>query len=283
MGKRDIQPAPIEEFWYWINERHKIWIERNSGKGKPWSKDPIFQNYKFTNVFRELDKGTLTLRQMIPPNTSPDLVVFNIIWYRVFNWYQNAMFCKDYTELSKMILHRAHNGKKIFTSAHMTVGRIDQPKYQTMLDTCFRIYEERKEIVVSCNQSLESAFNWLLKQKYFGIGPFIAYEIVTDFRWYLGLLWSAPDKLTWVNIGPGCKRGLQRLRLLQTSISIRKLYELSRMNLHDILTSHFPKGIDYQSWPPFELREIEHSLCEFDKYQRVKTGVGRPREKFDGR
>ena len=29
--------------------------------------------------------------------------------------------------------------------------------------------------------------------------------------------------------------------------------------------------------PPLEMREIEHSLCEFDKYTRVKNGEGRPR------
>lgn len=31
---------------------------------------------------------------------------------------------------------------------------------------------------------------------------------------------------------------------------------------------------------PFELREIEHSLCEFDKYERVRRGEGRPRQLF---
>ena len=29
--------------------------------------------------------------------------------------------------------------------------------------------------------------------------------------------------------------------------------------------------------PTLEMREIEHSLCEFDKYQRVKHGEGKPR------
>ena len=29
--------------------------------------------------------------------------------------------------------------------------------------------------------------------------------------------------------------------------------------------------------PVLEMREIEHSLCEFDKYQRVKNGEGKPR------
>jgi hypothetical protein len=31
---------------------------------------------------------------------------------------------------------------------------------------------------------------------------------------------------------------------------------------------------------PLEMRDCEHSLCEFDKYMRVKLGEGRPRQKF---
>ncbi len=31
-------------------------------------------------------------------------------------------------------------------------------------------------------------------------------------------------------------------------------------------------------WPPLELREIEHSLCEFDKYERVRLGEGKPKQ-----
>ena len=29
-----------------------------------------------------------------------------------------------------------------------------------------------------------------------------------------------------------------------------------------------------------EMRDIEHSLCEFDKYERVRLGQGAPRSKY---
>ena len=32
--------------------------------------------------------------------------------------------------------------------------------------------------------------------------------------------------------------------------------------------------------PRLEMREIEHCLCEFDKYERVRLGEGRPRSKY---
>jgi hypothetical protein len=32
--------------------------------------------------------------------------------------------------------------------------------------------------------------------------------------------------------------------------------------------------------PALEMREVEHSLCEMDKYERAFSGEGRPRAKF---
>ena len=31
---------------------------------------------------------------------------------------------------------------------------------------------------------------------------------------------------------------------------------------------------------PLEMRDIEHCLCEFDKYERTRLGEGRPRAKY---
>jgi hypothetical protein len=47
--------------------------------------------------------------------------------------------------------------------------------------------------------------------------------------------------------------------------------------------SIYPKAEGSVEWPPFEIREIEHSLCEFDKHQRCLQGQGRPRQRFAGR
>ena len=32
--------------------------------------------------------------------------------------------------------------------------------------------------------------------------------------------------------------------------------------------------------PSLEMRDIEHSLCEYDKYERARLGQGRPRSRF---
>jgi hypothetical protein len=50
---------------------------------------------------------------------------------------------------------------------------------------------------------------------------------------------------------------------------MRELLDLSRVSLPDFI-------------PKLELRDIEHSLCETDKWLRVALGQGRPRSKYPG-
>jgi hypothetical protein len=38
-----------------------------------------------------------------------------------------------------------------------------------------------------------------------------------------------------------------------------------------------------KDWPKLEMRDVEHTLCEFDKYERVKAGEGQMRAKYDWR
>src|SRR5688572_4087066 len=88
---KDLHPAPVTLFWHWINERHSIYIKRSMGHKRPWTEDVILQQYKFTNVFRQLDKGTVWLTEhFINPSleneVSLDVIFFNIAWYRLFNW-----------------------------------------------------------------------------------------------------------------------------------------------------------------------------------------------------
>ena len=47
----------IERFFYWINERHNIYVKRRASTPAPWTEDEILRKYKFTNPFRENGYG----------------------------------------------------------------------------------------------------------------------------------------------------------------------------------------------------------------------------------
>ena len=49
--------------WDWITERHRIYLAKAAGAPPPWTRDRSLQTYRFCNVFRELDKVTVWLRE----------------------------------------------------------------------------------------------------------------------------------------------------------------------------------------------------------------------------
>jgi hypothetical protein len=51
-----------QPLWDWIQERHRIYLEKAAGAPPPWTTDEIMQTYRFCNVFRELDKVTVWVR-----------------------------------------------------------------------------------------------------------------------------------------------------------------------------------------------------------------------------
>lgn len=302
MPRFDFQPgsSSLDTYWYWINERHRIWYKRQLGQKRPWTEDWIFKTFKFTNVFRQLDRGTIALMDMLksrypllyrtdvaPPGHDVLIEVMRNIWiYRLFNLDIHAKefgFIDDLEAYKEYIRGRKRRGEKIFTSAHMTTASgMSVDKAELYLEACEEAWEYAETISI---ESMEAAFHDL--REYKCLGGFTAYEIVCDMRFIPGLLYDAPDVLSWANMGPGAKRGLTRLGLpcrnqKEAVQSMQRLWDMAPEFLQDHIRPHHPRASSSVPYPPFELREIEHTLCEFDKYERVRTGAGRPRERFYG-
>jgi hypothetical protein len=292
---RDLHEAPESLFWYWVAERHAIFLRRQAGQPKPWTTDPILRDYKFTNPFRENDRGTVWLRENFliqHYHDDPRLVAGNICWYRMFNWWGTGETLGWRTswdvEAIKIKLHHGADylGHQVFTGAHIVYSPPGRSKIDAIVDVCADLWTLCQETAWSIgveSTSLQYVFE-LLKTVHC-VGNFMAYEMVTDMR-HTKLLEKALDIMTWANMGPGAKRGLQRLGMdcrnqEEGCESMRAL--LRRAPFEYVAQFAIPGGIvDLSEMPQFEMRDIEHSLCEFDKYCRVKFGEGEPRSKFDG-
>lgn len=322
-------------FWYWIKERHSIFLRRQAGVSKPWTDDHILQDYKFTNPFRENDRGTVWLREhflephrnfthsdfcasqgaiggqgleFIPCNCQAGsnnlkLLAFNICWYRMFNWWGTGELLGWQTSWDPIVVGGVLAGqlqekKQVFTGAHIVYSTPGRPKVDAIVDVCTELYDmcmgpTRHEgvtwqpltVIARTYQKLETTFNLLRLVDC--VGGFMAYEMVTDMR-HTRLLEDATDIMTWANPGPGAIRGLQRLGLPRSpdAMAIQSMQKLlSRGNdrwEHPGIDSKVVSPLP-QSFPMLEMRDIEHSLCEFDKYCRVLYNEGSPRAKFNGR
>ena len=305
--------ADVSLFFYWVNERHRIYLAREEGKPKPWTDDPILRDYKFTNVYRQLDRGTKWLTDnFIQPhiNDDPRLLAANICWYRMFNWTGTGELLGWQTEsweepdvkseVKRKLWDAYNQGKQVFTNAHIVYSPPGVGKIDAIVDVCADLWElVRNDDFAAYSQnrrSLEDTFEDLRTVDC--VGGFMAYEMVTDMRWVPSLLYDAEDIMTWANPGPGAIRGLRRLGRPHAprAEAIRSIEQLLRESREGRRKAWERDGPDEpfkpivqgptvleDHMPVLEMRDIEHSLCEFDKYCRVKFGEGEPRMKFNGR
>lgn len=337
----------VTRFFKYARLRHEAYLAKQRGvpKGEQ-SKDPILNQFSFTNVFRELDKTTKWFADHVrePLRDKPEVLLATVL-FRLLNRIEvgEAIFLQTMIAPSsrKMKKHRTAWEMFVLTGdvsiiKHAVITSLPKPPYCTgayiisspqgfskldgVLDVIRRFYHGSKEweglgagILDTMNWqgeegavaymlanrgevTLEATWEWLKQFDYFG--PFHSYEIVTDLR-FTALLDKAPDIMTWANPGPGALRGLNRVHgravrggdVLSTDHSasrsqmieeMRELLKTSRSQLawpqmgdvHNFPGLTAPTS---KSWPTWEMRDVEHTLCEFDKYERTRLGHGRPR------
>ena len=242
-----------------------------SGAEFPWTEDEILQTYSFCNVFRELDTVTIWLREnwREPYADHPNLP-FAMAMARQINWPPTLAeigFPEEWNpeHVKNVMRARQIKKEKVYTGAYMLTGTLGGSKVDQTVDKILTpLYEDQPEIH---KHSLEQSWREYLPYK--GFAKFISYEVVTHLN-------KAKDIMTWANPGPGAKRGLNRIsgNELNASMHIKRAVE----QMQDLLEYSVEKLEPFV--PALEMRDIEHCLCEFDKYERTRLNQGRPRAKY---
>jgi hypothetical protein len=287
-----------DQFWYMINERHYIFLKKQAGKPKPWTNDPIMRQYKFTNVFRELDRTTIFVRENIrePLWDDPELLLFNIALFRqtgaVEGW-QGIVRRWDAEKQAAKYVAAQERGTKVFTGAYMVPGMFPGAKGNNKVVSLFKyvlqpVWENRRRLVALCREtrSMEALTGALGEFMGWKGNRFMAYEVACDLL-YTPLLEGAVDQYTWANPGPGAQRGLSRLYGGEINMGrgagsrdrdtcIKEMKELLRKAPKKLGAHIMNFGMDV------DMRFCENALCEYDKYQRTQLGQGRPRSKYNG-
>jgi len=278
----------IEPLVYWMKERHKIYKKKTRGSPKPWTSDLVLQANRFCNVYRELDTVTAWLREnWREPYAERENLWFAMVVARCINLpdtlaaigFPKGKIDKWLDRAKARMKARAAAGLVNYTAAYMitcpTYPGIDKPTY-TIEHVLRPMWHNPPKFLSYAEVSLQDMWRELVS--YFGMGPFLAYEIVTDLRWTRYYIEEGGDHLTWANAGPGALRGLSRLWDGDVRHKPKPKEALERMQwLLAKCSSLLPA-----SMLPLEMRDIEHSLCETDKYLRVKNGEGRAKQRYKG-
>lgn len=302
-----VQLSPEEIFWYFMNERHSIYLKKQKGIPKPWTDDPILQYYKFTNIFRELDKDTVWVKENIrDPLDDPktyDLLLFNVALFRqtgnTEGWQGIVKNFDPAKQAAKYVKARSE-GKKVFTGAYMVTGMFPgskgNPKVESLfLHALLPVWRDRKMLVKLCleTRSLQKLTEALGKYVGWKGNNFMAYEVACDLL-HTSLLAGAVDQYTWANPGPGCQRGLSRIHggsvnmgrgaksrpKEQCVTELRELLKQAPKKLKKHITGFTNNGVTGVML--LDMRLCEHVTCETDKYMRTLHGEGRPRSKYPG-
>ncbi|QIG74929.1 hypothetical protein EVC26_008 [Rhizobium phage RHph_I72] len=328
-----------DALWNWINERHAIYIRKSLREGKSsvslfpnadvasnyldeflwaskgypdgkgthaaFSDDPILQQYRFCNVFRELDRVTAWIRFNIRRKWAdhPNLWIMLAI-ARTINWPDTLQFLIDSQYawpdnqdwkpeyLTRALEYYAKQGNKVYTGAYMIRAESDPKKewyswskHRYIAEIVIgRLWEDRTEFqeylerppevdsLTGVTPTLHGAWSMFQQPRYIGWGPFMAYQVVVDMRW-TRYLENAPDINRWAALGPGSRRGLNRLAGRPVDYPLKQ-----EDGLEEMRALWAEQDRRRAPWvPPIDLSDIQNALCETDKYLRVKNGEGKPR------
>lgn len=281
-----------EPFLLFMEKREALRLRKAEGSAWPWSEDWILNRYKFTNVKREHDRTTQWMREnwTTPHEDRPaGEIIFNCALFRYFGtseFAQEIGWQIDWNpeRVISLAARRQRVGERVFTGAYIVPtlghkGAKAEAVVRFILDPLWRKREDiaaiaaataRWEMVASAMRALPG----------FGGTGFMTKEVLQDVM-HTSVLRHAVDRDTWCPAGPGARRGLNRLHDRSLEASRPEALLIGEMiELLDAARRRLP------SWmPALELHDVQFQLCEFDKYERVRLGEGRPRSlyRFNGR
>ena len=268
-----------------IAERYRILMRRTFSAKKPWTKDPILVDYKFTNVHRENDRVTIWIANnwRTPNKNDPDLW-FAMVVARLLNR-PESLERLGYAVPWKRdrFVHMIHDAKSVgipsFSGAYMiSTHGMKADKAEFLADRVLTpLWENRKYIRPRKGDTL-AKFHARLTE-HFGMGSFLGAQVVADMK-YVKPLMGAVDYWTWASSGPGSRRGLNRIVGRPTSKSWR---EEDWLNVLQQLQNKVEVPLLKRGVPRLHAQDLQNCLCEFDKYERVRLNEGRMKQRYNGR
>lgn len=307
----EIEQSNIDTFWRFAWERHNIWVNRFKKKlpKDQWTNDEILKHTKYTNSYRELDRGTLWYLENIKSQFDTGVITTKeLIWYTTLYRLCNRIETFEEVGLPKFddyddnTLHNAFflrmdaisdRGLPVMTSAHLTcptpAGYTKVEGYIAAINDLHKKLKEGLTKQVLDSKTPEEVF-WNLRSVYC-VGAFIAYEVLCDLI-YCKVIgnFEVVDKFApftlddWANVGPGAKEGI---RMLYPSTKGAKNIYARMVQLRDEQQIHMDRlGLKFDYYEKFtkghlSLRSVEHLLCEYQKFWLQKRNLGKQRMKLN--
>lgn len=301
----------ISDFFAFARKRHQIYLDRSSGILPPYTDDIALTRFRFTNIYRELDRTTAWFRENVRKiyDNSPEVLLATTL-FRGFNRIETGemIFGKQYNpqsvghrwirnearddELTEALSDIQNSGLSVVTGAYtiMTPPGLTKSEGVAYYANTFRRRGEwfdHANMISKFAGTAPREASWAHLVTYPGLGSFSAGQIVADLtQTYLHN--NSVDRMIWTPLGPGSTRGLHILsdrprdgrslsgipHIDHLMSEMKYLLSLSRSS------EHWPNDEDF---PSLELSDIQNTLCEYSKYYRIHNEAGKTRSLWDGK
>jgi hypothetical protein len=287
-------------------ERQEIWWRRKMvGAKPPWTTDPILQEHRFTNVYRELDPGTgfAISRILQAEGRSRWDKLFNLMVYRMIGkevtWerigFLEAASFKP-VQMVKPMQALRDEGEAPFTEAYMVYPchLVEGGTGDKVVDTALAVHalaQSWPDTVCRLSSAVSRSQAHEALSAPYGWGQFLGFQVLVDACYPFVQPGTGPDPVGpiiregterllpfsnegWAAFGPGALRGLGRvfpgLRKPLHQVAVQWLVWFLRDAMPGpMLTRVSSDG----STGPYELdaSNVCNVLCEFDKYERYRA------------
>lgn len=276
------------KYFFWFNqERMKIFWQKYEGQLGPWSMDGMLNKYRLTNVYRACDRvSQYLIREVIygeaGAQMSAEDTLLRILLFKVFNkpdtWqymeeqlgeplrvanFRAALLKPWLTELKEV--QPIFNGAYIMAGSHQAYSnqRTKHGVWLEIIEQEFLKGEVLKQIAQA--NSLKEVYQLL--QSCSLIGSFLAYQYAIDFN-YSEVVDFSENSFT--KAGIGAQRGIQKCFELQPPYSYEDYVQYTQDHAQE-----FREQYGYTDFVPLFGREMtlvdfQSGFCETDKILRVK-------------
>lgn len=301
-------------YLYYIQERMNIFWKRLEGNQPPYSEDVIFNENKFTNVYRVLDRSSQYLVKNII-NTDKDYSVEETFWriliYKHFNlphtW---DLLIKEFgdidknvslNQISSFLAQKKDSSDSIYSNAYMMTSAFlsgDKGRYVHLKENKWRkhqyyfyifekeLIEEGKLYDILSSKSFKGMFDAMKSVTSFG--DFTTYQYCQDLNY---TKFFDFDDNEFCAAGPGTIRGIQHCFDLKGKVDFGDIVKWTFEN-YEKLVEEYSNELDVDlsakiipGWG-FKVPDFSNSFCETFKYIKQTaynngdTSQGRMKQKF---
>lgn len=242
----DICEENLHLFFKTMFDRQNIWFKRFiEKKPAPWTKDKFLKDFKFTNVYRELDRNSQFQIDNFFKNPISKVdrkeLIWKIMFFRFFNQPEFFKFIEKFTmdadeagacdfsfigmiprydrfkpeELKHLMEAYREQGGNPFTNAYLTNSQACPGKTR---DECFafKVIPTLHSLVPKISKTLllakspDDIIKLLLTLP--SVSHFMAHEFYQDFTYaprYSGINLMKFDQDDFTNVGPGAEVGIR--------------------------------------------------------------------------